>query len=41
MNVSILVLGVYSLQNKTSLPWGIDPEAANIISKALIRLISF
>jgi hypothetical protein len=41
MNVSILVFGVYSLQNRTSLLWGMEPEAANMMRRALIRLISF
>ena len=41
MKVSIFVLGVYSLQKRTSLSWGMEPDAANMMSNALIRLISF
>lgn len=41
MKVSMFVFGVYSLQNRTELPRGMDPEAAKMMSNALIKLISF
>jgi hypothetical protein len=41
MKVSIVVLAVISVQKRTSLLDGIDPEAANMMSSALMRLISF
>jgi hypothetical protein len=40
MNDSILVFGVCSLQKITSLPCGIEPEAAKIIRRAFINSIS-